>query len=340
MALLFIDGFEWITDQAAIFNGAGRYTSDGGGGSSFDKITDTASGTGAAARLQSVASLIRPVDDQTLYFGFRFRTGSISGGTVEFCNVKQAAASSSVHLTISITPSGNIQVRRGTIVGSIIATTTHVMTAGVWSYLEFKYTIDNSAGALEIRIDGSGTPDVDLSSIDTQNAGGPLSDAILLHGNNVNHDFDDFYIDDAQFHGDVFITTLVPDGVGADADFTPSAGSNWENVDELPVDEDTTYNESSTAAHQDRHTFTDLPATADTVIGVQVSTFSKKQAAGPREIRLVAYDGVTEGDGALDHTPGTEWEWDMTMFEDHPTGAAAWTTSEVDAGEFGYKIQT
>jgi hypothetical protein len=48
---------------------------------------------------------------------------------------------------------------------------------------------------------------------------------------------------------------------------------------------------------------------------------------------------VTEAEGAA-QTPGVEWGWLYDMYEDHPTGAAAWTESEVNAGQFGYTVES
>lgn len=341
MALLYIDGFDWITNGVLLFDGGGRYSTSGTIPSQFDRITDTASGTGAAARLQGSANLIRALDNEvTIYIGCRVRIGSIPISNTNLFSYREATATSGLHLSMLITTSGTIQVRRGNIGGTLLGTTTTALTANTWTYIECKVTISDTVGVVEIRFNGSATPDLNLTSQDTKNGGNTYCDGFFFGGNNINLDFDDFYIDTTTFHGDVEVTTIVPDGAGASAQFTPSAGSNWQNVDELPVDNDTTYNESNTVAHKDRFTFGNLPADADTVIGVQVSAFAKKQIAGPRDMRLVAFDGTTEGDGALTHTPAVgDYSWFVTMFEDHPSGAAAWTTGEVDGGQFGYKIQ-
>ena len=343
MALLFIEGFDWVENNIAGFSGEGRWSALSSTVSNYDRITDTASGSGAAARLQGTGEMSHALgsNEATVVLGFRLRLGVLPSSTLELLNFDEATAGSfGQHVTLTVTTAGLIQVRRGDNNGTILGTTTTALSASTWTYIEIKVTIDNTAGVVELRFNGSGTPDLNLTSQDTQNGGAAYADAIRIHGSNINVDWDDMYIDTANFQGDCYVATLSPDGAGASTQFTPSTGSNWQNVDELPADGDTTYNASSTAAHKDRFTHSNLPANADTVAGVQVSSRARKTDAGTRELRNVAYDGTTEGDGTLSHALALTYAWYQTMFEDHPTSAAAWSVSEVNSGEFGYKVQT
>lgn len=340
MALLYIDGFDWIVNNSLTDNYQGRWTNTGGfpGSTGVDRITDTASGTGAAVRLEANNNLTHVIDGgpiATGYLGFRFRISSLTGGFV-IVDFVEPSATSTLHLRLEISAGGNLLIRRGT--STILGTGTATISTGVWNYLEMKWFIHDSTGTFELRINDDPTPDLDLSSQDTLNGGTAQVTSIELNGNNNDCDYDDLYIDDAAFHGDVYVETISADGVGSDADFTPFVGANWQEVDELPTDNDTTYNESSTVSDRDRFTHTDLPADTDVVLGVQVGIWTKKDVAGPRDMRTLAYDGVTEGEGAS-QSPGTDYSWLYDMFEDHPTGAAAWTESEVNAGQFGYKVQ-
>jgi hypothetical protein len=81
----------------------------------------------------------------------------------------------------------------------------------------------------------------------------------------------------------------------------------------------------------------DVPADTDTIYGVQVSAFAKKTDVGTREIKTVAFDGTTEGSGAT-YALSTTYTWFLDMYEDHPSGAAAWTESEVNSMQAGYEV--
>jgi hypothetical protein len=337
MALRYIDGFDWFVNDEVVDNYQGRWTNVGSPTTGFVKrITDTASGTGAAMRLLASQDMVHTIEGGPLvtgYMGVRFRTGSLSSQKT-VCDFIVPAG---INLRLRINSSGNLEVSRNT--SPILDTGTFMFSPDTWYYIEAKWFIHDSTGTFEVHVNGDPTPDIDLSGADTHWGGDTDVRSIEFQGENVTQDFDDFYIDDAQFHGDVFVETLVADGVGTDADFTPLVGANWEEVDELPTDLDTTYNESLTVDDRDRFTHTDLPADTDVVLGVQVGIFAKKTIAGPRELRTLAHDGVTEGEGAA-QTPGVEWGWLYDMYEDHPTGAAEWTESEVNAGEFGYTVES
>jgi hypothetical protein len=341
MSLLYIDGFEWIVDQAVAFGGGGRWTSANGAASQFDKVTDVRIGTGAAARLQGTAEMDHALGANVVtgFCGFAFRMQTIPTSGLVVFELKEAGATSGFHLQLHVETSGAFRIHKGS---TVLETGTFSMSVDTWTWLEMKWTIDNTTGVFELRINGSATPDIDFSG-DTQNGGSAYADAISLEGSNDNHDYDDLYVaDDAgsqDFLGDVTVETLVADGTGAASDFTPSAGSNYQNVEELPTDNDTTYNESSTVDHDDRFAHGDLTADTDLVLGVQVGIWAKKDDAGAREMRVLAEDGTTEGEGAA-HSLSTDYMWFTDMFEDHPSGAAAWTESEVNSGEFGYTIES
>ena len=336
MSLLYIDGFDWVVNNVVTFDGAGRWTGLGGVGN-FDRITDTASGTGAAARMQSTSSEITHsfTAGATMIVGFRFRLEAAFGGQAVVMEFNQAGTR---QVELRLNGVGTFQAYSGG--SSLGAPGTFTISAATWTYVEVKVFIHASTGTFEVRINGSATPDIDLTGLDTEDTGTAEIDSITLLGFSTSEfDYDDLYLDDATFHGDVFVETLVADGVGTDADFTPFVGANWQEVDELPTDNDTTYNESNVVDDRDRFTHTDLPADTDVVLGVQVGVWAKKTVAGDREVRVLAHDGVTEGEGAA-HVLSTDYTWFTDMFEDHPTGAAAWTESEVNAGQFGYTVES
>src|SRR6185437_13665423 len=70
--------------------------------------------------------------------------------------------------------------------------------------------------------------------------------------------------------GDLRVECVMPNGPGAHTQFTPSAGANWQNVDEVPPDDDTTHNDSSTAGQLDTFVHAALAGIPSSIAAVAV----------------------------------------------------------------------
>jgi hypothetical protein len=132
-----------------------------------------------------------------------------------------------------------------------------------------------------------------------------------------------------------------PNGAGDDSDWTPSAGSNYENVDDgALLDEDTTYNETSTDAHQDLYTYEDLPATVVTIDGIQI-TNEARIAAGNMNLSTVVKTGTTTDVGDPDAISSEDYVTTTArILEEDPDTLAAWTPSGVNGAQFGVRANT
>ena len=131
--------------------------------------------------------------------------------------------------------------------------------------------------------------------------------------------------------------------VVGEIDFTPQTGTdNAAMVDDLPHDYDTTYNESTTAAHKDRFSTTNqVPYTSvGEVHAAKVSAIMKDTANGTtRTARVVSFENVTEGLGdTVTLTEGSAYQNVSHVFEQNPDTSAKWTKAEVNGSEFGYEI--
>ena len=214
-----------------------------------------------------------------------------------------------------------------------------------WRYLEFKVTIDNSAGVVIIRSNENVV--LNLSSQDTQYSGNAYFNILKRTGfySNIWGFFDDEYMLDLtggaphnDFLGDIRVDALRPNGAGTYTDFTPSAGSNYQNVDEIYPDDDTTYNDGSNVADQDSYALGDLPSPAGTTIyGVKSQITVRKTDAGARQCKLLTRAGTTDdlGDAiALSDTFTTHTK----IFEDNPDDSADWEDADVNGMEVGVEI--
>jgi hypothetical protein len=227
--------------------------------------------------------------------------------------------------------------------GDAGALTNVVIPTQQWVYLEVKITFHATAGTLEIRLDGSDTPVVDLTSLDTVAAGGSTVITEFTLGATADDVFyDDLYLLNTtgtinnDFLGDVQVVTLRPTADSAVA-WTPSAGiDNYALVDEEFTDGDTTYVSTATTTNKDLYDFGNLDPAIDTVFGVAVHARVRKEEPGPRDLTLETKHSTDEQSSAgkgMGITERTLWE----LFETKD-GTNAWTTTEVDAAQFGVEL--
>jgi len=338
MALLFMDGFDYYSsdqyeDLATKWQRTGLFYT-----SSMNAVTG-AIGSGSAISLQGLGDIARnftSVGEIIIGFNHKF-TNNLSVSHIRFYDL------ATIQLSLGFDASDHFVVRRGTT--TVLGTSSSTFAVDTWFHVELRIKIDNSVGTIELRVDGN-VEIGPLTNQDTQVSANATIDMVNIIGDNSNVPvIDDFYILDTtgsrlnDFLGPVYIETIYPDGAGAATDFTPSAGSNWQNVDEVVPDDDTTYNEDTVVSSKDRFTVGNLVGDIGDIHAVAVNARAKKTEAGARTVRMVAYDGTTEGESADQYFTFGDYFWQQALFEDHPTGAAVWTESEVNSGEFGYKIQ-
>src|SRR5690606_31110163 len=185
-----------------------------------------------------------------------------------------------------------------------------VVSTDQWYYLEVKFTVHDSTGSFDIRVNGvsvtSGT------GVDTKNTSNAYVNQIRIEGPNAT-DFDDFYVCDLSgsvandFIGPLRIETLMPTGDGAAAAWTPSTGSDhYALVDEIGPNGDTDYNVTNSAGNRDLFT---KPAIASTgqVVGVAVSAYVRKDDAASPTVKLSARSGGNNYDSPNTIAPGSSF---------------------------------
>jgi hypothetical protein len=129
---------------------------------------------------------------------------------------------------------------------------------------------------------------------------------------------------------------ILPDGAGNSTDFTPSAGSNFQNVDETSTDSDTTYNSETTAGDHDTYTYAAVGLTGN-VRAIQTNLVVRSTGAGAETLRPKIRISGTDYSGT---TVGctTSYLDKMEVFETSPATAVVWTVSEIDGAEFGIEL--
>ena len=154
--------------------------------------------------------------------------------------------------------------------------------------------------------------------------------------------FDDFYVDELsgetpsapsgrRFH------YQAANGAGVNAQFTPSAGSNYQNVDETPPDGDTTYNKALVAGKKDTFTVATFTLAADHVIRAVIPTAVVRKTDAGLDTKLIlhAYDGATYQESAQKSVATAYGEiWDRMLLQNDST---AWNETDFNSYQFGYE---
>lgn len=253
-------------------------------------------------------------------------------------------------VVLAYEPDASLTVWRGNLSTRLGATDPGIVHPDVLYYVEMQVTIDNAAGAVEVRLNDDVV--IDVSGVDTQatsNAqvsafelGGDCSSAAMVHRYSR---YDDLYVvDDSgsycnDFLGDTRLCALFPEGTGAHADWTPTAGNNWQCVDDNPPNDDTDYNHTLTPTDRDSFEMEDLPAgISGTVHAVCAVLNARKDNAGTRTIQPAVRSGGTDYDGDSVNLPNGYEFRTMYAWETDPDTVAPWLVAAVNAVEAGYEL--
>jgi hypothetical protein len=341
MALLAMEGFDGggTIDSDMVTYLERRYSDTYLSTSYLDNITGRFSGRGI--KLWGGRSFKIPVvNKQTVIIGFALKCENWAicdtEAIIEFYD------GATLQGELQAITGGNLRVTRSDNI--TLGTTSGLnLLNDTWYYIELKMTIDNTAGAFELRAGGINV--LSDTAIDTQVTGNAYVNTISFYGDesSMYFGFDDIYILDTtgsvnnNFLGNQKITMISPDALGSSANFTPSAGDNFENIDEgVTVDDDTTYNESATAAHKD---LVNYSAAADlgVIAGVQVATECRETDATNYTLKTVVKSGGTESDDTAQNM-GSTYTSLKRLVELDPNTSAPWTLINLNAAEFGYKV--
>jgi len=233
---------------------------------------------------------------------------------------------------------GTIDIyRNGTYLGSGTAT----LLPNVWYYIETRVFIDSTTGSVEVRLNG--VTDVNLTNVNTQASANNTVNTFKFQVYSQASYYDDMYICDTTgsnnntFLGDSRVEGIMPTADGTTIQWTPLAGDNYANVNEIPPDGDTSYVSTNTTNDVDTYAFANLTAITSGVKGLQVNILNRKDDAGSREIAPMIRSGGTDYTGdtfsVLDN-----YATAVQVYEEDPNTAALWTVGGVNAAEFGQKM--
>lgn len=339
MSLLLIEGFDNYTTVAEmtagnkinykISSGTSLVTGRSGSGQSFQ--------FGSAAN-SSILNFPFVAND-TIIVGFAFRVTTASS-TYPIIWFRQNITTQA---GLYIDGAGYLYLRKGTsATGQVISSSP--IPFSTWMYMECKLVVHDTTGSFEVKVDGVSVGTV---SGDTDLANGTdLCNNVSFTGHNFGANttkLDDIYICDGtgsinnNFLGDCVVETIRPDGIGANTNWTPSAGANYAAVDEALEDGDTTYVSSSTATNKDTYTFAAITSGNTDVRGVGVTVVAERKDGGERALTTETVDGATTQTGANMYIGAGQYGHYQTVHETYD-GTNKWTVAKVDGGEFGVTV--
>ena len=343
MALKWIEGFEgFAATGAGMASGAliRKYP-----GSMQETYIQAVAGRlgGQAVKFTNASNTIRsPVmtTNPTMILGFAFRLDAGVGYDNEIVTFY---ADGTRGMNLRRTSAGAVQVYNA---NTLLGETTGIYIANsVWYYFEFK-VVAGASGSYEVRLNGATI--LQDSGVDTRAGGLDYYDVWQFNDRiGVNNVFDDLYCVDGDatgggpidFLGPKTVVTLYPDAAGDLAQWTPSAGDNWDCVDDPTVaDDDTTYVEAD-AARVDLYNFGSVPGEqVGTVVGVQVNADVKISGTGGlTSLSLPAKLSGTQSDGSPVTISSEEYVTASRVMEKCPDGAI-WTVDNLNNCQFGIAL--
>lgn len=346
MSLLFFDGFEKISTAQLARRGwsivnasAGSATIDGGGviGNRLNCFGQSA-GVFAAESHAYKGFVATP----QVFGGFDFQRAASSASDSIFLRIAEGGTT---HVFFTCGETGIISAFKGD--GTLLAqSSTFAIIEGDWHFVEFDITIDNAAGSARIVVDS--VEAINVTGVDTRNGGAVgTADRIYLccstggFPNANRHYFDNLYVGDPygtgliELAGPVRVDVLTPNANDSVA-FTPSAGANYENIDDATPDDDGTYNETLSDGVADDFTLPSLPDDSLTIYAVQVRSVAARNGAGVAAIANRLISGATTDVSASESLAGS-YEELTTLFELNPDGDVEWDDDAIDALKVGYE---
>jgi hypothetical protein len=246
---------------------------------------------------------------------------------------------------------GNGAYAVSSIAGVLIGSSSSAYAIDIWHLIEIRYIPHPTNGTLQIYVDGALT--INASGVRTSNTSATLVNInefdVGFHrastGGGTTSTY--FAYDDIRVNstagsvnngkpGDGKIIGLVPTGAGTYTQLTPSAGANWDCVNETPANT-TDYVSHSTVGLKDTYAFSD-PVTAGNISAVTEIAYAQNSDGGGGSIGLLVRSGGIDSEASPTSITAA-WGYYKRIMEVDPADSAAWTTAKLAALEAGVVIR-
>jgi hypothetical protein len=342
MALLWVEGWENYANVSQIYENE-QYRQQT---NNVDPTLVAGRQGGQALRFSNATEDIRVIlpanlSSSTFYMGFAIKIEDGDSGSGRIIEIHSANLDSQ-ELAVYLKDQ-RIYVGTSTSESGEQCITTTLKT-NEWYYISFDWVKASSGGSINLYLNGVLT---DSFTGDTQVYTSGITSITLEGRSNRIYSLDDMYFGDdsagngptSQF-GDAYIERLSVSGAGSSAQFTPSAGSNHENVDDATSDGDTTYNSSSSAGDQDSFAVDNLTMTSGTVHAVELFTSARRAGDGAKigqHFTALGASPTIESARRMTLEDGTYRSY--TEIQAQSPAGSDWTVSDVNSMELGYRVE-
>lgn len=253
----------------------------------------------------------------------------------------------SYQVSLALNANGSIEVWRGGAfaLGTKIASSAPgVVVPNTWYFLDFVPTIGSSATVnVYLSTPAGGAALISASGVNTQNTANAYANQVSIGYVNGGAAgvtairFDDFHAHDAGGSAPTTalgegtrIFTKMPSGAGYATTWTPNgAAANWQCVDEVPPDGDTTYVSAASFPLTEGYAIGAAGFTG-TVNGVVRLSYIRKDDAGAHTFSNGVRSSTTNGLSTAVAVNST-YSWVQSFFATDPATSSAWTATGADA---------
>lgn len=244
----------------------------------------------------------------------------------------------------SVTNRIDLEAYRGT---TFLASASSAISGGDnnWFWISVLVHINSSSGIVRIKAGPSNATVMNFTG-NTQNTANARIDHARIGrwaGSSTSHVAVDNLVITSCLSSDPALDerrlrgAIVPTGNDAVA-WTPSSGTNWSNVNEMPPNSDTSYNTSNTSGAQDTFV-TSWPALSGaTIHSVKVCALARRDDAGPQNLQLVIKSGATSYPSSNRALTDTYFRHFNTWVT-NPATSLPWVPGDfISTLTFGYRI--
>jgi len=215
---------------------------------------------------------------------------------------------------------------------------------GKWYYFEIKYYADNINGIAEFKVN----EEIIFSWSGDNYYVSRVTPYCIKFGWNgwMDYQIDDVYVVDTtgtsfnDYLGDIRIDAIFPSAAGNYSQLTPSAGNNYECVDESSFD-DTDYVYSANSGDKDSYDYDAVPTDLDdaAIYTLRMMSFSKRTVASDniKMKHLIRQGGVDYVQSEQSLADDNFSKVEDFVFED-PSDSNPWTKAKINSAEFGVEV--
>jgi hypothetical protein len=262
----------------------------------------------------------------------------VNGGTTQVNGFTWRDGTTNIQGGFFLRNGGDFVVTSGNIAGTVLATSGVVApTASTWYHIQVKIVVHNTAGSVELRVNGSGTNDFTATGLNTRNTTANFYANTLnfVSSSTASDMIDDFYVFNDQgiqpntWQGDVYATKLMPISDVATTWTRNGGTNNCLAVDDPKQDGNTTYVATDGVNNVDTYAISALATTPESIIAVTLRYMTAIDAAGPHIVNASITSGATTA-FIPDYSVTGVYTYQQRVFATDPNTSAPWAAEPVN----------